>query len=243
MRAAWTAELLKIRTVPGLRIGAGLAVLALPLFSLLVVSGGGLGSADTVTSGAATGTLVGLLGFGAWAASAASSEYAHQTIAVSLTTVPRRGLLYAAKVGAATAVAGVGAVLAAVVSFALVAAITPAGHDTGTPAALLSVVLAAVSVAAVGVAVGMLSRSSTGSIAIVAALVLLPKTAAGLLGGLQPWVVGASPGTVVTQVVEGAQLGSDQTYPGGTVAAALTMVLVAVLVVAAGGIAFKRRDG
>lgn len=243
MKAAWIAELLKIRTVPGLRVGAGLAVLALPLFSLLVVSGGGLGDADTVTSGAATGTVVGLLGFGAWAASATSSEYAQHTIAVSLATVPRRGTLYAAKVLAATTIAALGSIVSVVVSVVLIGAITPEGHEVGKPAALLSVVLACAAVAAVGVAVGMLSRSSTGSITVVVALVLLPKTAAGLLGGLQPWIVGASPGTVVTQFVEGAQLSTDQTFPGGTAAAAISMVLVAAAVVLAGWVAFARRDG
>lgn len=243
MRAAWFAELLKLRTTPGLRTGAGVAVLALPLFSLLVVSGGGLGAGDTVTSGAATGTLVGLLGFGAWAASAASGEYAQRTIAVSLATVPARGILYAAKVAAAIAVAGVGAAVAVVISYVLVAAITPAGHENGDPLALLGVVLAAVAVAAVGVAVGFLTRSSTGSVAVVAALVLLPKTAAGLLGALQPWVVGASPGTVVTQLVDGAQLSADQTFPGGSAAAVGSMLAFAAVVVLVGWLDLERRDG
>jgi hypothetical protein len=95
----------------------------------------------------------------------------------------------------------------------------------------------------VGAALGLLVRTSTASIAIVAAAVLLPKAAAGLLGGLQPWVVGASPGTVITQAVGGAQLGSDQTYPGGTFLAVVTMLLVAGAVAVGSGYAFNRRDG
>lgn len=243
MKHAFLAELLKIRTLPGLRVGAGAAVVALPLFSLLVVTTGGLGGADTLTSGAATGTLVGLLGFGAWAASVAAGEYAQHTISVSLATVPRRGVLYGAKIAAAAAVVGAGALVAALASYVLVAAVSPPGHDRGDVLALAGVALAAVAVAAVGVAVGFLVRSSTAAIAVIAALVLLPKTAAGLLGDLQPYVVGASPGTVVTQLVQGAQLGSDQTFPGGTAAAVLTMLAFAAAVVALGGVVLARRDG
>lgn len=243
MRAAWLAELLKIRTIPGLRVGAGVSILALPLFSLLVVSGGGLGAADTVTSGAATGTLVGLLAFGVWAASAASSEYAQNTIGVSLAVVPRRGTLYAAKLAAAATVAGLGAVVSAAFGYVLIAAITPPGQEVGSAAALLSVVLAAVAVAVVGVAIGFLARSSTAAMSIVAALILLPQTAAGLLGDLQPYVVGASPGTVVTQFVNGAQLAPEETFPGGTVTAALVMVTVAGLVALLGAVTFARRGG
>lgn len=243
MRNAYVAELLKIRTLPGLRVGVGAAVVALPLFSLLVVTTGGLGPADTLTSGAAAGTLVGLLGFGAWAAAVAAGEYAQHTIPVSLATVPRRGVLYGAKVAAAATVVGAGALVAAVASYVLVAAVSPPGHQRGDVLALASVALAAVAVAAVGVAVGFLVRSSTAAIAVVAALVLLPKTAAGLLGGLEPYVVGASPGTVVTQFVRGAQLGPDQTFPGGTAAATLAMLVLAAAVVAVGGLVFSRRDG
>jgi hypothetical protein len=77
MRDAVRAEVLKVTTVRSLWLGAVLAAAAVPLFSLLVVGTGGLGSEDTVTSGAATGTIVGLLAFGAWSGALAASEYAH----------------------------------------------------------------------------------------------------------------------------------------------------------------------
>lgn len=243
MRAAWTAELVKIVTVRGFRVGALLAALALPLTSLLVVSTGGLGAADTVTSGAATGSMILLLGYAAWAATVAGSEYVQHTIVVSLATVPRRAVLYGAKVAAAATVAGAGAAVGALASLGIVAAVAPPAHQVGNAAALAGVVLASAAVAVVGAATGVMTRSSTGSIAIVIAVLLLPQAAAGLLGGLQPWVVGASPGTVVTQFVHGAQLASDQSYPGGAAWGALTMLLVAVTVVSVGAIAFARRDG
>jgi ABC-2 type transport system permease protein len=243
LRAAWTSELVKILTVRGLRVGAALALAAIPLTSLLVVSTGGLGDGDTVTSGAATGSVIGLLAYGVWAAATSASEYVHDTMIVSLASVPRRSVLFGAKIAALGAVAGAGALISALLAFFLVHAATPSGHHLGTPASLLAIVVAVVAVAVAGAAVAVLVRSSTAAIAIVAAAVLLPKAAAGLLGGLQPWVVGASPGTVITQSVNGAQLAHDQTYPGGTTLAILTMVAVAAVVVIGSGIAFARRDG
>ncbi|MCZ4497872.1 MAG: hypothetical protein JWQ74_425 [Marmoricola sp.] len=243
VRSACSSEVVKIRTVHGLVVGASLAALALPLTSLLVVSTGGLGEADTITSGAATGSVFGLLAFGAWGASVAASEYVHDTITVSLGTVPRRTALYGAKVAVVAAVAGAGALVSALLAFLLVLAATPSGHRTGTPEALVAIVLAAVAVAVVGTALGFLTRSSTASISVVVAAVLLPKAAGGLLGGLQPWVVGASPGTVITQWVQGGQLATDQTYPAGTALATLTLLGVAAAVVVGGWWSFTRRDG
>jgi ABC-2 type transport system permease protein len=242
--SAWRAELVKVLTVRGLRLAVLLATAAIPLTSLLVASTGGLSAADTITSGAATGSVIGLLAFGAWAASFAGSEYVHQTITVSLATVPRRSVLFGAKIAAVAAVTGAGALVSALISFLLLKTSTPSGaHHNGNVAALLGIVLAVVAVAVVGAAVGFVVRASTASIAIVAAAVLLPKAAAGLLGGLQETVVGASPGTVITQLVQGGQLSSAETFPGGTALAVLTMLLVAAVVVLGSGVAFIRRDG
>jgi hypothetical protein len=241
---AVAAELVKVRTVRGLVLGATLATLAVPLTSLLVVTSGGLGERDTLTSGAATGTVVGLLAFGAWGAAVAGSEYVHRTITVALSTVPHRWTLLGAKLTAAGVIGVVGGLVSAALSLLLVSSAAPAHtHDLGNPPALGGIALATGAVAVVGVAVGALLRSSTASIAVVAAAILLPKAAADLLGGLQPWVVGASPGTVVTQLVGGAQLAPEQTFPGGTAAAVLAMLGVAALVALGSGTAFGRRDG
>lgn len=244
MRSAWRGELLKIATVRGQWVAAVLATVALPLTSLLVAATGGLGPRDTATSGAATGSVVALLAFGTWGATLAAGEYAKQTMVVSLATVPRRSWLYSAKVAALVTVAGAGGLVGTATALLTVrAASAPGAHALGHPAALIGVVMAIVAVTAIGAAVGILTRSPGASAAIVVALVLLPKAAAGLLGGLQPWVVGASPGTVVTQMVGGAQLAPGQTYPAGTVAAAATLLLVTAVVTAGGALALARRDG
>jgi ABC-2 type transport system permease protein len=241
--SAWRAELLKIVTVRGQFIGAILATAAMPLTSLLVAATGRLGAGDTATSGAATGSVVGLLAFGAWGAVFAASEYATGTIVVSLATVPRRPVFYAAKLLAAATVAGTGALLSATIALFGVLAVSPGHHALGNPAALISVVLVMITVTVVAAAVGIITRSPSASIVIVVAAVLLPDAAGGLLGRIQPWVVGASPGTVITEVVASAQLPTSQIYPAGAWAAAATMVLIAAVLVAAGAIALMRRDG
>jgi ABC-2 type transport system permease protein len=244
VKPAFHAEVLKITTVRGLWLGAALAAAAVPLFSLLVVGTGGLGADDTATSGAATGTIIGLLAFGAWAATLHAGEYARGTMSVSLATVPRRSVLYGAKLAVTAAATGAGALASAVASLLVVRLATPPGeHELGNPGALVALVLAIVAVSVLGTAVGVLTRSPTASIAIVVLAVLLPKSAAGLLGGLEPWIVGASPATVVTQVVGGAQLASDQTYPPGDWAAVATMLAVAAVVALVGAVALHRRDG
>lgn len=244
MRSAWHAELLKVRTVRALWLGVVLSALVLPVVSLAVAATGGLSDSDTLTSGAASGTVIALLAFGAWGAALSAGEHVHGTLPVSLASVPRRGVLLAAKAGAAAALAATGALGSAVLSLLVVRAVTPAGaHHWGDPLALLGVVVAVVAVTVVGVCAGVLTRSSTSAIALLAAAILLPRAAAGLLGSLQPWVVGASPGSVVTQVVGGAQLSADQTFPAGTAAAVLAMLAVSGLSACAAALALGRRDG
>ena len=244
MTSAWRAELLKIATVRGQWLGVALAALALPAVSLLVAATGGVGARDTVTSGAATGSVAGLLAFGVWAATVAAGEYAQQTIIVSLTTVPRRSVFYGAKLVAMGCVAIAGGLLSVITAWLVVWAALPRGaHHLGHPLALVSAVLAIVAVSVLGMAVGLISKSPAASASIVVGAVLFPKAAAGLLGGLERWVVGASPGTVITQAVGGAQLPHNQMFPGGAPAATVAMLLVATVVAAGGALTLLRRDG
>jgi hypothetical protein len=244
LKSALHGELLKIATVRGQWISAALATVTIPLTSLLVAASGQLGSTDSLTSGAATGSVIGLLAFGSWAGVIAAGEYSRQTLVVSLTTVPRRTVLYGAKLAAITATAAAGSLGSAFVALLVVFAVTPHGsHHLGDPAALLSVVLSVVAVTAIGVAAGILTRSPAASIVAAFAVVLLPQAAGGLLGSLQPWVVGASPGPVVTQLVGNSQLAADQAFPPGGGLAAVTLLVAAAAIAAIGGWALARRDG
>lgn len=244
MRSAWWAELVKIATVRGQWISAILATLAIPLASFLVVSTGGLSPGETSTSGAATGSMAGLLAFGVWSATIAAGEYTNGTMVLSLATVPRRLVLVSAKLMAVATAAGVGALVSSLAALVIVLGVrTPGAHGIGDPATLVSVVVAVVVVAVLGASIGLLSRSPTASIVLVSLVLLLPRAASGLLGGLEPWVVGASPATVIMQIVGGGQVPANQTYPAGMWAAAITMSLVAAVVASGCAVAFVRRDG
>lgn len=244
MKSALWAELRKIGTVKSQWIVAALAAAAIPLTSLLVVATGHLDVNATATSGAATGSAIGLLAYGMWAATIAAGEYTTQSIVVSLTTVSNRTRLYAAKVATAAGVAGIGGMVSAVTALMIVFAVVPPGtHRVGAPASLLIVVLAVVAVAAVGAASGMVTRSPTGSVAIIAFVLLAPQAAGGLLGRLEPWIVGASPATVITQIAGSTRVPPTQAFPAGAGWAAMTMILVAAAVTAAGAVVFQRRDG
>jgi ABC-2 type transport system permease protein len=244
VRDAWRAELLKITTVKGQWIGAVLATLAMPLVSLLVVSTGSLGAGDTKTAGAATGAIAGLLAFGAWGAVFSASEYANGTIVVSLATVPRRGVLYSAKLAVVATVSAAGAIVSSLIALLGVVALSPPGHHPlGHPVALLGVVLVTTTVAVAGAAVGMITRSTGGSLVVVIAALLLPAAAAGLLGRAQRFIVGASPGAIADRFTESSQLAASQLFPAGIFAAAGAMIAVTVAVAAVGGITLIRRDG
>lgn len=244
MRSAWRGELWKIATVRGQRLGLVLAALALPLTSLLVAATGGLGVGDTATSGAAAGSAVALVAFGVWAAALSAGEYDRSTMALSLATVPRRSHLFTAKLTALAAVAGVASLVSVSVALVTVRAVSaPAAHRLGSPADLLVEVLVVMAVVVLGAAIGNLTRSPSASMAIVAVVVLGPAAAGGLLGGLQRWVVGASPGTVITEVVGGAQLSVDQTYPAGPWLALTSVMLLVAAVATSTAMVFARRDG
>ena len=55
--------------------------------------------------------------------------------------------------------------------------------------------------------------------------------------------MGASPATVITQIVGGVQLPASQTYPAGTWAAVLTMAAAAAVVAGGSTLVFVRREG
>lgn len=237
-------ELVKITTVRGRWIGALAATLIQPLGALAVAGTGGDAAGDTLTAVAATSSVLGLLGFGAWAAAGASAEYTYDTISVGVVTTPGRLRLLAGKLGALAAVAFAGGLVAAVLSLLLLAATQPpAGRDLGTPLSLLAVPLAYACVAMVGGAVATLVRSPVWSIGIVLAAILLPRAGAGLWGGLQGWVVGASPGTVVTQWAHRTAVLPDQRFPAGTAAATIALVVATLVLGAIAGQVVSRRDG
>ena len=240
--SAIAAEALKVRTVPGLVAGAIVATLLHPLASLLVATSGGVADAETLTAASGTGALAGLLVWGVWAAAAVAGEHQHGTVGPSLLAVGGRGRLLGAQAVTLAAIAAVGALVGAVLALGLVRAALPGGvHDLGPFWRLAAVPLVAAAVAAAGVAVGALVRSVGSAAAVVLAVLLVPRAAAGLLGPLQPWVVGSSPGTVVARSLGLAGATADQRFPGGAGAGLAALLAASLVVVAVAGLVGARR--
>lgn len=242
--SAFAAEALKVRTVPGLVAGALAATLLHPLASLLVATSGGVADAETLTAASGTGALAGLLVWGVWAAAAVAGEHQHGTVGPSLLAVGGRGRLLGAQAMTLAAIAAAGSLIGALLALGLVRAALPGGvHDLGPAWRILAMPLVAAAVTVGGVAIGALARSVGSAAAVVLAVLLVPRAAAGLLGPLQAWVVGASPGTVVARALGLDGGGPDQRFPGGASASVAALVLLAVAVLAVATAVDRRRSG
>lgn len=184
------------------------------------------------------GTGVAALALGVLGALQMSSEYASGTISVSLTAVPRRWPLLAAK--AAVLVAVVAPVSLAVSAGALLIgdAIIDGGLTFSWPAVLGNAAYFT-AVAVLGLGLATLTRSTAMSIAVLVSVVfvlppllpLLPwgwvETAADFFpGAAQESLIGTVPGTA----------------PLGDVAAIVTLVAWTLVPLAAGAILLTRRD-
>ncbi|MBU5424306.1 ABC transporter permease [Cellulomonas hominis] len=144
------------------------------------------------------GILVGQILVATLGAQTFTSEYATGQIVTSLTIAPRRAVLLATKLAVTALVALATAVLTVACSFgasqaALAAAGLPTADlaDTGSVRAILCAVGYLVLTAVLGVALGAITRSSSGALAVVVTVALLvPALAPGL-----PGIVGDLAGT------------------------------------------------
>lgn len=234
--AAVRAELLKVRTVPGAVLGAAAAAVAHPLASLAVVGSGGVDDAADLVAISATGAVAGLLAWGVWAAVLAAGEHEHGTFAPGAVAVGGVVRLLVAKAVVIGGLAFLGSGLGALLALGLVrAALPPGSHDLGPVPALLVVPAVAAALALIAAIAGLLLRGSGPAVTLVAAVVLVPRAAGGLLGPLEPWIVGASPGAVVSRLVGQRAPEASQAFPAGGLAALgvlLGLALGAVVVAA-----------
>ncbi|UIN29542.1 ABC transporter permease [Microbacterium binotii] len=200
----FASEWIKARSVRSTWLLAAATIVVTTVVSLLGISGL---SADWQTELPADfdsvgvsfkGILVGQLLMAMLGAQAVTSEYASGQIISTLAIAPRRARLFAAKALVAISVAAVVAVATVAASFAAgQAALAVAGLPTATMSdgetvrALLCAIAYLVLSAVLGLAFGILTRSSSGALAIVVTVSLLvPALAPGL-----PGVVGQFAGT------------------------------------------------
>ena len=209
LRQAVAAEWTKLA---GLRstVGTALAVgLLLPAVGIFVGLTGSLQPDDTVVGGALTGGTPAQLAAGVLGVLAVTGEYGSGTIRGTLTAVPRRALVLAAKtlvlLGVTVPAAAAGGAVAVLAGHALID-----GHPPGRAApAVLGTALAVGAVALLGLALGTLLRHGTAAVAAVLAVVLLPALLAPLFGDLERWVAGAGPAAVQQKLAQSSDAAAD----------------------------------
>jgi ABC-2 type transport system permease protein len=192
------SEWIKTRSVRSTWLAAAGTVVVTVLVGLLGISGLVAGwqedlPADFDPTGVSLkGILVGQILIAVLGAQTITGEYASGQIATSLTVAPRRTALFAAKAGVTLLTALPTAVLAVAGSLgagqaALAAAGLPTADlgDGATRRAIACAVGYLVLVAVLGLAFGTLTRSSSGTLAVVVTVALLvPALAPGLPGAI-----------------------------------------------------------
>lgn len=192
------SEWIKARSIRTTWILVAGTVLVTVVVSLLGISGlmgdwqAELPADFDPTGSSFKGILVGQILIATLGAQTFTSEYATGQIVTSLTLVPRRAVLLATKTTITALIALATAVLTVACSFgtsqaALAAAGLPTADiaDPGTVRALLCAVGYLVLTAVLGVALGTITRSSSGALAVVVTVgLLVPALAPGLPGAL-----------------------------------------------------------
>lgn len=190
------SEWIKIRTVRSTWILAVATIVVTAAVSLLGVSGlmtdwqTALPSDFDPTGISFKGVLVGQIIVATLGAQAITNEYATGQIITSLTVAPQRGTLLASKIATSAIVAFATAAVAVAVSFgATQAALGAAGlpqarlADGDTIRAITCAVLYLTLTAILGLAFGVITRSSSGALAIIVTVALLiPALAPGVPG-------------------------------------------------------------
>jgi ABC-type transport system involved in multi-copper enzyme maturation permease subunit len=176
-----------------------------------------------------------------------SSEYSTGMIRTSLTVMPRRGVLYAAKAAVITVVLLITAVIAAFAAFWLGQALLSSTHDSATlsqPDVLRAVIGAALYVTMCGLlayGLGSMIRHTAGAITIMVAILFVVPILVNLLpsqwrADVVRWLP-SSAGDAITRTVSGAQ--PHMFSPWGQFAV-LAGYTVAALI--AGIVLFRKRD-
>jgi ABC-2 type transport system permease protein len=200
----FASEWIKARSVHSTWILAASAVVVTVMVSLLGVSGlvadwqATLPSDFDPTGISFKGILVGQILLATIGSQAITSEYSSGQIITSLAIAPRRGVLLASKLGVSALVGSVAAVAAVAGSFgatqaALTAAALPVAalDDPDTVRAIVCAIVYLVLTAVLGLGFGIITRSSSGALAIIVTIALLvPALAPGM-----PGVIGEFAGT------------------------------------------------
>lgn len=246
------SEWLKLRSVRSTwivvaaTVASGVALGVLGVSDVLGLPPSALPAGFDPTAASLKGFLFAQLVIGMLGALAVTSEYGTGTITTSLAVVPSRSRLLGAKTVVVAGVAAVTAAFTTGISFTVAqlllygAGLPAVGPGTpGVLGALAAATLYLTLVALIGVAIGVLTRSSTSSLAVlVGALLLVPALAPGLPGVVgdvfaRYWPITAGQATYAVVPVDG------QVAPGPGL---LILAAAVAVVTAAGHHVLRTRD-
>lgn len=165
---------------------------------------GSLQDDDTVLGGSLTLSVVSLMIAGVVGALSVCGEYASGTIVTTLTAVPRRGRVLAAKAVLVTGLLYATGIVSCAAAYLVGDAILEDGEYAQGDAlpALFGVAALFALVGLLGLAVGTLLKHSAGAVVTVVAVLLLPSLFGPLLGDLQRWIAGATPTAALEKLTQ-----------------------------------------
>ena len=241
---AVAAEWTKLRTLRSTVWTLVLAVLVVPAFAVFVGITRSLQPDDTVLGGSLTGAMFAQIAAAIVGVLVMAGEYAGGTIRATLAASPRRHTVLAAKAvvtSAVTFVVGLASCVLAAVIGALI--LSGKGYASGEPMpALPGVALSIAAVGVLGLAAGVVMRSSAGAITAVIGILLLPPLLGPLFQDWQRWVVGASPTSVLQKLSQSSDAAPEV---AGSIGAWPSLGLVcgyAAVALAAGAWMLRVRD-
>ena len=176
-----------------------------------------------------------------------TSEFSNNTIRPTFAATPRRGRVIGAKAIVTGGAAALVAVVVLVVGLGLSAAIMSARSNTGSfadvgewPVAALGLVVFSVLMALLGLGLGLLIRSSPGSIAV---LILWPLLVENIVGGLLS-LAGIDGARKYMPYAAGTALFRTDTQPDelGRLAGGIVLAVFVGIVLALGSVTAARRD-
>ncbi|WJV50760.1 ABC transporter permease subunit [Streptomyces flavofungini] len=234
-RAALAFEWTKFATLRSTRWTTAATGLVTMAGAVFVGVSGSLQPDDTVLGGSLTLSVVSLMIAGVAGALTVCGEYASGTVTSTLTAVPRRGRVLAAKAVLLTVLLYGIALVSCTVAYLLGGAILDDGkYARGEPLPALFGIAALFAVVGVlGLAIGALLRHSVGAVTTVVALLLLPSLFGPLFGDARRWIAGASPTAALEKLTQtsdaGPQaVGSLGAWPSLALVAAYSTLLLAV---------------
>ncbi|GAA1945691.1 ABC transporter permease subunit [Streptomyces durmitorensis] len=196
---------------------------------------GSLQPDDTVLGGSLTLGVISLMVAGAVGALTVCGEYASGTITATLTAVPRRGRVLAAKAALLACLLYVTGLVCCTAAYLVGGAVLEDGkYARGEPLpALFGIAGLFALVGLVGLAVGTLLKHSAGAVVTVVGVLMLPSLFGPLLGDLQRWVAGATPTAALEKLTQTSDaspetVGSLGAWPSLALVAGYTLLLLGV---------------